>query len=43
MPRPAAVTGNLSPYPTVVTVVIAHHRASPKEPMLPPVLSTSTA
>jgi hypothetical protein len=27
-PRPIGVTGKRSPYPTVVTVVIAHHSAS---------------
>src|SRR5829696_3281478 len=32
--RPSAVTGKRSPYPTVVTVVIAHHRASPNVWML---------
>ena len=26
--RPVPVTGNVSPYPTVVTVVAAHHSAS---------------
>jgi hypothetical protein len=28
MNRPSDVTGNLSPYPTVVTVTYAHHIAS---------------
>ena len=30
MTRPSVVTGAMSPYPTVVTVVMAHHAASPK-------------
>jgi hypothetical protein len=42
MSRPAGVTGKVSPYPTVVTVVTAHQSASPNESMLPP-LSCSTA
>ena len=33
--RPITVTGNLSPYPTVVTVVAAHQIPSPKDLMLP--------
>ena len=30
------VTGNVSPYPTVVTVVAAHHSASPNVVMCAP-------
>ena len=32
--RPAPVTGKKSPYPTVVIVTSAHHRASPPVVML---------
>ena len=35
-PRPVAVTGVKSPYPTVVIVVIDHHNASPKLVMWAP-------
>lgn len=28
--RPAVVMGTMSPYPTVVSVTVAHHSASPK-------------
>lgn len=34
--RPRTVTGYWSPYPTVVTVAAAHHRASPKLRTVPP-------
>jgi hypothetical protein len=38
--RPSVVVGYLSPYPTVVTVVIAHHSPSPKFLILEPSLKT---
>ena len=41
--RPAVVTGTWSPYPTVVKVVSAHHRASPAEPRVLPGRFRSTA
>jgi len=42
-PRPPAVTGYVSPYPTVVTVTIAHHSASAKSWILAPGACRSNA
>src|SRR4051812_38043642 len=41
--RPDAVTGNSSPYPTVVTVDADHHRASPNVSMVALGLPRSTS